>query len=708
MEIIKNNPFRILGLLSNATERDILRQKSKIQAHLNVGKNINLAFDLPLFGELKRNQDSLSLALSQLESDLNKVQNALFWMINHSSYDQIALDHMKNGDHFRAKDIWAKVTGSKQINAQNISATLNLSTIIIFEAFIGNDIDFRLLSSGLAKKLQLVNSAEFGNFVHSFAGQNFKASKDKLSEFLISSFSDELLKRYKNGNESTFDSIHELYQDIEVEYADLLKKYLSQEYFNIIENEISKAQEKRKLNAKDSIPFADNLVRSTEESYNLLVKILGRSNFRFRYISDKLALEILQCGIDYFKAFEDSSTDPSSESLRLFKKANSIAIGALALDRIKENTEGISEWIATKDERDKNKKIRSEMDAIQSLILNIDSYDTAKEAVLKGKNYLKKIKKILGRKDEVYIELSSHLVMAILGFTIPRVNKIQSDFKPSNYQGYGPQISFIFLQEEVNSSMELLNLLERFKMSPEVKSHYWNNNQILKSILKSIDPKSSNIRMDLISRRIVQGIFLVLIVLFFGGRMLLNSIQKTSKNTATVPEVIESPIVDTSAVVVSESEKPVETDDIIGQLNNGDSPLDNCFGQGVYYGNAYITFRNSNNFDAIVCLVSLQTGKTIRNEYIRAGTDFNMSSIPAGTYYLKVFYGNDWNPKIKNPCGTPGYFEQDAHFSKSDRPSDYIQIRNDAGGYTTGEITLYTVAGGNMDQKRISEDEFFK
>jgi len=708
MEIIKNNPFRILGLLSNATERDILRQKSKIQAHLNVGKNINLDFDLPLFGELKRNQDSLSLALSQLESDLNKVQNALFWMINHSSYDQIALDHMKNGDHSKAKDIWAKVTGPKQINAQNISATLNLSTILIFQAFVGSDIDFRLLSSGLAKKLHLVNSEEFGDFVHSIAGQNFRVSKDKLSEFLISSVCDELLKRYKSGNENTFDNIHELYQDIEGEYADLLKKYLSQEYFNIIENEISKAQEKRRLNAKDSIPCADNLVRSTEKSYNLLVKILGRSNFRFRDISDKLALEILQCGIDYFKAFEDSSTDPSSESLRLFKKANSIAIGTLALERIKENTEGISEWIATKDERDKNKKIRSEMDAIQSLILNIDSYDTAKEAVLKGKTYLKKIKKILGRKDEVYIELSSLLVMAILGFTIPRINKIQSEFKPSNYQGYSPQISFIFLQEEVNSSMELLNLLETFKMSPEVKSHYWNNNKILRSILKSIDPKSSNIRMDLISKRIVQGIILLLLILFFGGRMLLESIQKTSKNTATVPEMIESPIVDTAAVVVSESEKPVETDGIIGQLNNGDSPLDNCFGQGVYYGNAYITFRNSNNSDAIVCLVSLQTGKTIRNEYIRAGTDFNMSSIPAGSYYLKVFYGNDWNPKIKNPCGTPGYFERDVHFSKSDRPSDYIQVRNDAGGYTTGEITLYTVAGGNMDQQRISEGEFFK
>jgi hypothetical protein len=498
-----------------------------------------------------------------------------------------------------------------------------------------------------------------------------------------------------------------LYQDIEGEYADLLKKYLSQEYFNIIENEISKTQEKRKLNARDAISFADNLVRSTDKSYSLLVKILGKSNFRFRDISDKLAMEILQCGIDYFKEFKDTSIDPSLESLRLFKKANSIAIGALALDRIKENTEGISGWIATKNERDKNKKISNEMEAIQSLLLSINSHETAKEAIRKGKTYLKKVKKIRGRNDETYIELSSLFVMAILGFTIPRVNKIQSELKPSNYQGYSPQISFIFLQEEVNSSMELLNLLERFKMNPEVKSHYWNNNQILKSILKSIDPKSSNIRMDLLPRRAVQVIVLI-VVLFFAYGYLKDVFIKSEEKPRSSNSAVESPVVDTSVTVQPEKETVAVSDGIIGQLNNGDSPLDNCFGQGVYYGNAYITFRNSNNSDAIVCLVSLQTGKTIRNEYIRAGTDFNMSSIPAGTYYLKVFYGNDWNPKIKNPCGTLGSFEQDAHFSKSDRPSDYIQVRNDEGGYTTGEITLYTVAGGNMDQQRISEGEFFK
>ncbi|MDW8297247.1 MAG: hypothetical protein RMJ97_10250 [Raineya sp.] len=144
------------------------------------------------------------------------------------------------------------------------------------------------------------------------------------------------------------------------------------------------------------------------------------------------------------------------------------------------------------------------------------------------------------------------------------------------------------------------------------------------------------------------------------------------------------------------------------KLPNGSSPYDMCFGEGIYGGNAWILFKNSNASDAIVCLVNIQNGRTIRNEYIQAGTNFKMTNLPSGTYYLKVFYGNDWNPEKENACGFKGGFDTDSHFSVSDSPSDLIIIENTNFSYTTGEITLYTVANGNMQQRSSSEIEFFK
>ncbi|MBO9204208.1 MULTISPECIES: hypothetical protein [Niastella] len=143
------------------------------------------------------------------------------------------------------------------------------------------------------------------------------------------------------------------------------------------------------------------------------------------------------------------------------------------------------------------------------------------------------------------------------------------------------------------------------------------------------------------------------------------------------------------------------------QLKDGASPLDGCFGKGRYAGQAWINFDNSNASDAIVCLVNVMTGTTIRNEYIKAGSSFKMTNVPSGTYYLKVYYGNDWNPKLENFCGTKGAFESDVHFSKSDNYSDRITVENSDYSYTTGSITLYTVANGNMSTKQTSESDFF-
>jgi|GEM_PF-1635263 hypothetical protein len=151
------------------------------------------------------------------------------------------------------------------------------------------------------------------------------------------------------------------------------------------------------------------------------------------------------------------------------------------------------------------------------------------------------------------------------------------------------------------------------------------------------------------------------------------------------------------------------------KLRNGDSPYDGYFGKGVYDLNSqcYLTFKNGNSTDAIVCLENATTGRTIRNEYIQAGTDFQMTNIPEGVYKVKSFYGNDWNPeKALNQGTIKGAFDTDLGFSVSDNSGDLIHLNitetNEGIRYSTGEITLYTVSNGNMDQRNINSDEFFK
>jgi len=212
-------------------------------------------------------------------------------------------------------------------------------------------------------------------------------------------------------------------------------------------------------------------------------------------------------------------------------------------------------------------------------------------------------------------------------------------------------------------------------------------------------------------------LIIILIIIFLGMAILVIDSKQTSRNK-TSSEQANGSIIDTttsSTLGQSANEIPIQNEPEAiqesiykgNQLKNGASPLNSCFGKGLYSGDAYITFENSNSSDAIVCLVDYETQITIRNEYIRAGSDFTMNNIPTGTYYLKVYYGNDWNPIKENFCGMKGAFESDVHFSKSDSYSDLINVENSEYSYTTGRITLYAVANGNMSSQSMEESEFF-
>jgi hypothetical protein len=141
------------------------------------------------------------------------------------------------------------------------------------------------------------------------------------------------------------------------------------------------------------------------------------------------------------------------------------------------------------------------------------------------------------------------------------------------------------------------------------------------------------------------------------------------------------------------------------QLKNGSSPFDACFGKGIYSGNATLTIKNGASSDAIVCLYSTSSGRTIRNEYVRKNTSFKMDNIAQGYYKIRVFYGNDWNPNLENSCGTKGNFESDVSFSEFDG-TEYFEDSYD--GYTVATVTLYTVSGGNASTSPISQSDFFR
>lgn len=356
MELIKNNPYRIAGILSNATERELQKQKTKIKAYTKVGKTIESDVDFEFLGSIERTENSVNKAFSKIDQNQDKVYYSLFWFLNSSPFDKTAFEYLENGFHEKAIEIWEKVTTDKNVNTQNFSAFNNLGT---YKLLSENRLDIK---SGIEAKVKLIESDFFEYFIHLVADETHEVNNQKYSELLI----DELLAHYRKVFSSS--EILQLFSGCNGTIKKYLTKKFTEEPLNNIERQIESCKKKRKANKTSAYEFGFKLFTSSKDDLESLKSLLGITDLKYKAIADQLANEIMQCGIDNYNALqENNSSDDFLESAqKLTKLADSVAVGRLAKDRVKDS-------LATLEEM-KDEEINR---AIAILVSVKDAYDEA-------------------------------------------------------------------------------------------------------------------------------------------------------------------------------------------------------------------------------------------------------------------------------------------------------------------------------------------
>lgn len=268
-----------------------------------------------------------------------------------------------------------------------------------------------------------------------------------------------------------------------------------------------------------------------------------------------------------------------------------------------------------------------------------------------------------------------------------------------------------FFIEEFQLIQEAYGALINNSILPKSNNQTITNPSVNSNINK---PKSDNnfgLKKDIIN--LFSGIKLIYILIAIIFILLMIEKCNSVDNNNVDNSDIETPSVDTSFVApVDTTSALADTTSVISNNieiyetpENGYSPYDDYFGEGVYEEgtNNEFVIKNSNESDVIVCLIDYNTGRKIRNEYIRKGSNFKMSKVPYGTYYLAWFSGNNWSPNLVMNDNFVGGFQTEANFSKSDNPEDLMKCDGDM----RWTITLYGVENGNMNQTGITENEFF-
>lgn len=507
MSVVHNNPFRILGLMANATERELQKQIGIIKRHAEIGKAATFDTDYEFLEPMTRTLDDVQVATGKIEQGDKKRHYALFWMVKNTQFDEIAFNNLNENNTDKAIDIWKKTLKSA-VTEKNFSSYLNLSTLYAALSVKTTMIDLPMLQKSFEIKSQVLNSESL-KFLSELISTNSKSvnateiSKrfvDETYEWLKPYIGKPLLVLRNNDQISIFEEERKG-KDITAQdlinlfksYPENIRTYFSGKFTEIpisnIETNIDKTKMLRKEDPHNAEEFGNELHDKTIDDLEKIEKVLGAANIQYQMLASKLADEILQCAIEFYNEFiNDEEFDPGEEALRLCVLAKSIGATGQIDERIDDNTEVIQEWVDGKSEREAYKKVANECDYIKNeILLCNDSRPSIKNARLLIKNCEPKLLQLRKKNGgKLYMDNSNLVVIVAMGMIVAELNSAQENFTPSQIDS---------LSAKLTQAKNLLTTMSGMEMHSETEDRLWINLKDIRSsdtqIKEAIEKRSS-------------------------------------------------------------------------------------------------------------------------------------------------------------------------------------------------------------------------
>jgi hypothetical protein len=486
MEQITHNPYRIFGLLVGATAKEQVRQIKRLKQYLEAEQEPDKDNFFICLSKLERNLDLVEEAESKLNLNLDKAEASLFWFYNgYAPIDQAAFDALNEGVIEDAIEVWEKYIQNSDtlVTNRTFSSFQNLSTLYLLKATWNNIVNHELLVKALQYKFRFIESDYFDDYLKQTADETFKPALNELEYYFLNSVRDTVLKNI------TLPIFIDILKKVEFEFKGKYIKSLLDSPIEEIEKKVEEVKSKRKKNPQDGVELGNRLNDSIKNDLSLLKGVLTTSNLKYTSLADKVADELLQCAIDYFIHYRDTDVDPSKAALELCELSGKIACGKITVERIKENSENMLEWVEDKPYRDSKKLVKEEYDQIASVI---DRFQSEKDTVANAKIYfnlsltiLNNIKIKLGSTNELYLILTTRVCSDVQAMCVSDINDLQS--KITSGQDVVKRLYLDLLRTAVYDAWELSRKIEGLDLKQDFRTRHNKNHESLRGLKNTID-----------------------------------------------------------------------------------------------------------------------------------------------------------------------------------------------------------------------------
>ena len=275
MEIIDNNPYRILGVYANSPLRERVANACKARAFLKVGRRFEPDVDFSqVLPPIERTEEEISQAEAAIALEKDQLRYAMFWFVNQSQFDDSAFSCLNKGDLTGAEDVWRKA------KCESVVETVSVLQNLIVCALVKSDYDIAL---ELATKLYC-NVANKQQFVASIVGNGSDLSGPEVDYTFLDMLSDSVgVSRIKPFimNRDWMDHVVERATDPAVHGIDAV---------------IDVAKKSKGVACLEA---ANKMIDDVVPYFNDLLSLVDASDIRYQSVADKLIATILLCAAEY-------------------------------------------------------------------------------------------------------------------------------------------------------------------------------------------------------------------------------------------------------------------------------------------------------------------------------------------------------------------------------------------------------------------------
>lgn len=420
MDLVLNNPFRVLGLSATASTRDFAKRISDLETFAELGKVKNYPHDLPAIGVLDRRPEAIKDAARKIEQAEERLFHSFFWFRVGDSVDDLALDSLAAGNVDEAGEIWNKQLRKK--GAKKYTWRLNRAVFHLIKWNKGtlskDEIDLALEDLGFVIDDDIEESIR-----DVLSNIESGLSRERLWRRVV----DEIVGLAQSSPVNPYGRnamrIVASFWTFPTEARDYASSKIVNPLIEEVEEAIKVSEELCTLENLEALT-AKNYLDKVQQNIVDLQEILGEKDVRFQSIANAYADEVCDCAVEALNTFDNPKL-----AMSLIEWAVSLPSSSQVKNRIEENFETIQEWV-TDEETD---EIFEEI--IKKIKTGVGTLVQASNMLESMTALLLQIKEKTGPSDRNYLQVSSTCANRILDFLVDRVNTAQNTVSSASELG---------------------------------------------------------------------------------------------------------------------------------------------------------------------------------------------------------------------------------------------------------------------------------